>query len=150
MGQFTNRRVAAEASRLLKSRRDKILLRWLTRLSPLSEPRLLEGEGTTTLCLRDLSLLSKATAKDGRQYSGRATIDSQSARAISVRSNGQGEACAELPSSPSASEAHPSYAMVEIQASSPGQGGEHPVRIYLYQLGINRYRVVGLDRPESN
>ena len=148
-GQFTNPIVASEASRILKSRRDKILQRWLTRLSPLSEPRLAEGDATTKLCLRDLSLLPKATAKDGRQYKGRVSFDSTSAREISVRSNGQGEACAELPNGPEASDAHPSYAVAEIQASYPGQAREFPVRIYLYQTGPSRFRIVGLERPED-
>jgi hypothetical protein len=148
-GQFTNPIVASEASRILKSRRDKILQRWLTRLSPLSEPRLAQGDATTKLCVRDLSLLPKATAKDGRQYKGRVSFDSTSARDISVRSNGQGEACAELPNASEASDAHPLYAVAEIQASYPGQAREYPVRIYLYQTGPNRFRIVGLERPED-
>jgi len=148
-GQFTNPIVASEASRILKSRRDKILQRWLTRLSPLSEPRLAQGDATTKLCLRDLSLLPKATAKDGRQYKGRVSFNSTSARDISVRSNGQGEACAELPNASEASDAHPLYAVAEIQASYPGQARESPVRIYLYQTGPNRFRIVGLERPED-
>jgi hypothetical protein len=149
-GQFTDPVVVAEASRMLKSRRDKILQRWLTRLSPLSEPRLAEHDGITDLCLRDLSLLPKVTAKEGRQYSGRVSFESTPGRAISVRSNGQGEACAELLNTPSASEAHPLYTVVEVQASSPAQPHEFPIRVYLYQLGTNRFRIVGLQRPESD
>jgi len=151
-GHFTDPVVVAEASKMLKSRRDKILRRWLTRLSPLSEPRVSEHDGAADLCLRDTSLLAKATARGGRQYSGRVAFESASGRAIPVRSNGQGEACAELPNNPSASEAHPLYAVVEVQASSPAQGEAHefPVRVFLYQLGPNRFRVVGLERPESD
>jgi hypothetical protein len=148
-GQFTDPVVVAEAIRILKSRRDKILQRWLTRLSPLSEPRVAEHDGKADLCLRDLSLLAKATAKEGRQYSGRVSVESTPGRAISVRSNGQGEACAELPNTPSASDAHPLYTVVEVQARSLAQASESPVRVYLYQLGTNRFRIVGLERPEN-
>jgi hypothetical protein len=115
----------------------------------LSEPRVAEHDGKANLCLRDLSLLAKATAKEGRQYSGRVWVESTPGRAISVRSNGQGEACAELPNTPSASEAHPVYTVVEVQAWSPAQANESPVRVYLYQLGTNRFRIVGLERPEN-
>ena len=148
-GHFSNPTVTAEASRILKSRRDKILQRCLSRLSPLSDPRLAAGEGGTDLCLRDIALLAKVASREGRQYSAQALGDSVS-RPGPVRFSQQDEVCLELPKSAGAAESHPSYLVIEVEASSPGQPRASPVRVYLYQLGINSFRIVGLERPEGS
>jgi hypothetical protein len=148
-GRFSNQTVAAEASRVLKSRRDKILQRWLSRLSPLSDPKLAAREGGTDLCLRDIALLAKVASRQGRQYSAQGFGDSVGARPLPVRFNQQEEVCLELPKTSDASESHPSYLVIEVEASSPGQTVASPVRVYLYQLGLNSFRIVGLERPES-
>jgi hypothetical protein len=148
-GHLSNPIAVREVSRMLKSRRAKILQRWLTRLSPLTEPTVTTHESRTDLCLRDLAVVAKVASTDGRQYSARALDESGKARALPVHSDEASQVCMELPNADSASENHPFYLVIEAEATSPGQDRASPVRVYLYQLGMNSFRVVGLERPES-
>jgi hypothetical protein len=76
-----------ELRRAIFGRRDKVLKRWLGKLSPLSHPKVENGR----VCLRDLAVHAKIVKAEERTYtssSGPVTLDS-------------GRVCTSLPSSPS-------------------------------------------------
>jgi hypothetical protein len=129
---------------LLHGRLQKILRRYLTRLSPLTWPTLRPEK--RELCLEDLGLVSGIASKSTRRYTAKAWLgDDLSPATPRVRLDGGRYACAELPGVPGASKSDPRYLIVDITASDT-QG---PARVHLYHLGRNDYRVVGLQRPDD-
>lgn len=142
--------VDRELRRILKGRREKLLRRYLARLSPLTAP-----EVRTTpwprVCLEDLALVSGLAREDSRKYVVRAWAgdDLHEVDVGAPTTPGAPWVCARLPSVPGASEATPRYLIVDVAGVSPGFDHRAPTRVHLYQLGPASYRVVGLERPST-
>jgi hypothetical protein len=129
---------------LLKGRLQKILRRYLTRLSPLTWPTVRREK--RELCLEDLGLASGIASGSTRRYTARAWLgDDLEPATPKTRLDAGRYACTELPSVPGASKSDPQYLIVDIMAS----GTQGPARVHLYHLGGNEYRVVGLQRPDD-
>jgi hypothetical protein len=138
-----------ELFRLLKGRRDKILARYLNRLSPLADPQVENFGGTSALCVNDLGVLTKMAGSYLRRYNARGFVGLDMAPVgLGVRKLDNGRACSALPSSTGASAQDPAYMIVDLTASGPQ--ATLPLRVHLYQLGANDYRVVGIQRPSNN
>lgn len=173
LSRFSDRHVAAlvrsadlrsalldsELTRILIGRRDKLLKRYLGRLSPLANPRIDDG----ALCLDDAAV-SSGIAAPTRGYVARAYVgDARSPTErlqLTLRSGG---VCVALPPRRGASSTYPEYLVVDIAARKDAaaradeisreaiSGGTlYPTRVHLYALGSGGHRVVGVERPESH
>jgi hypothetical protein len=129
----------------LALRRDVILRRYLTRLSPLADVHL-DGD---RLCAVDLARAAHVVADDLRAYKAnvlRATGGAAAALAFEGRPDGR--VCVRVPrlaTSESAPDSDPSrYGVVELfTATAPA-----PLRAHVVDLGAQRgYMLVGLERP---
>ncbi len=139
--------LAAELQRLLRGRRDKVLRRYLGRLSPLSEPSVRGGAGGAELCLRDLEIEAGLVRADARSYQARAWAEGGAPLAAGLaRAPAAGEACVALPASAAPGRR---YVVVDVSAASEGRT-RPPARVHLYALGGSSYRVVGLERPADD
>lgn len=144
-----------ELARILRGRREKILRRWLGNLSPLTHPRLAEGEAGAELCMVDLAVAGGVTAAERRRYAGRAFVGASLAPVplSDLRATGDPEAhvCTRLPEVPGANEGDPRYLVVDL-AGVTGEAPQElrPARVHLYHLGGARYRIVGLERPDDD
>jgi len=124
--------VHSELLRILRGRRDRILRRWLVRLSSFTDP-VLEVRGPSRwLCMPDRAEEAglgappdpRATVWSNREQSVRTPVDRAS-----------GRVCAQVPDDA------PEYVVLDVYSGRPGQG---PARVHLHSG-----RVVGLERPEE-
>jgi hypothetical protein len=138
----------AELFRLLSGRRDRVLERYLTRLSPLAAPRVPSGS-TSELCLRDLADLGGVRRGHTRGYAVTAYSGGAAQRIEHVRAQADHRVCTTLPHAAGASPAAPGYLVVDWVSQSEGFAAELPARVHLFDLGARGFVVVGLERPES-
>jgi hypothetical protein len=145
--------VEKELRRIILGRRDKILRRWLRKLSPLTQPRVHETAEGAMLCLRDLAVYAKLFEWEHRPYRTRAWVH-EGGSSVTPIVPGRMErwpedrVCVELPQVPDASPTSPGYLIVDVT----GMYGRNddiskPARVHLYHLGGNEYRIAGLERP---
>jgi hypothetical protein len=137
----------AELFRLLSGRRDRVLSRYLTRLSSLTQPA--ARAGGADLCVRDLSEESGVHAGHTRGYAVTYHAGGDSVRVEHVRAMAGSRRCVTLPRAPGASPASPAYAIIDWVAQSEGYPAELPARIHVFDQGERGLSVVGLERPES-
>ncbi len=145
-GDYTN----PDSTRYLRdamiARRDAILRRYLTRLSPLADVHVVDGN---RLCANDLAKRTRAANLDlfhysARRYSNWPPTDGET---IAVDERDHDEVCVDLPSrhtsdsSPADDAAR--YVVVDI-ANTVALG---VLRVHLYDLGANGMRIVGIERP---
>jgi hypothetical protein len=135
-------RLNAELLRILEGRREKILRRYLARLSPLSEPRLQQTGTKTELCVRDLAVLAGMRASTTAGPS--ATLERADGATLSLRVEhaSDSEACVELPPAP-ASARGPVGSRLAMTTATRGEGR---VIVHLYERSPLRYSIVGLER----
>jgi hypothetical protein len=126
-------------------RRDAILRRYLTRLSPLADVRLAGDR----LCATDLARFARIATGAPRfhaEYRRRDGNDSQSAVATPVGSDG---VCVNL-SHPARASTAPDddasrYLVVGVNTGS----AKGALRVHLYDLGDRGFRIVGIERPDD-
>jgi hypothetical protein len=148
-GQLGDPALEAELTRVLRGRRMRILERYLTRLSALSNPELRRGAGSQ-LCLRDRALAGGLRAGHPRRYAVTAHVSGAAATPLAGVTLAIGQrVCASLPRAPGATPQAPAYTVVDWVGQSEGYLAEYPARVHLYDLGPGGLRVVGLERPES-
>lgn len=137
-----------ELFRVLRGRREKVLRRWLTKVSPLAHPSVEKTGGRAELCLSDLAVYSGIADRMARRYRATAYVGNE-LRAFSepVQKLEAERLCVALPSVSSASPSSPEYMILDVIAG-PGRGEVGaPLRAHLYQLGATDYRVVAIERP---
>lgn len=146
--------VREELETILLGRRERILRRWFSRLSPLTWPRLESGPDGTRACVRDLAVATGVVEEWGsRPYWTRSYLRSPAGRverlergALSRRRPDR--VCVALPSIGGASPAKPAYLIVDLGALDGFDDRETaPLRMHVYQLGAGRYRLAGVERP---
>jgi len=138
----------AELLRLLTGRRDRVLQRYLTRLSPLTLPALRKG-APADLCLVDTLALSGLDAGRERGYAVTAYPGGEPVRVEPVRSVAGHRVCATLPRAAGASPTAPAYLIVDWVSQSPPSAPELPARVHLYDLGAGGWVIAGLERVDS-
>jgi len=145
--KIKNAIVDKELRRILKGRREKILRRWLRKLSPLTAPELV---GTDKVCLEDVVVTAKLATMSARKYTVRAYVGDklEQVEMPTATSPSEGRVCTTLPKIAGASATSPAYAIVDVHSWSPGFEAIGPARVHLYDLG-GSYKVVGLERPDS-
>jgi hypothetical protein len=141
-GRFSDASDTAYIATVLNARLQKILARYLTRLSPLTDVRV---ESASQLCALDLARYRKLRADAQFHYSAQLAGAS-----LPVSSRTDGTVCVPLAqrSLPATlpDESPERYRVVSISNGvAPG-----PLLVHLYELGAARgFRVVGLERPEA-
>lgn len=149
-GRFGTRALADELFRLLSGRRERILERYLTRLSPLTSPSVRQGR-QAALCLTDLVKESGLRSAHGRRYAVAAYPEGGTGEAplAPVRQVSGRGVCVDLPPQTGASPEAPKYLIVDWVSQSDSFPPELPARVHLYDLGSGGLRVVGLERPQD-
>jgi hypothetical protein len=126
--------VRSELERILRGRRDKILRRYLLRLSSLQRAEVKEGR---RLCVEDRAEaagLGAAPAPAARLWLNRGSV-----AVVPVSRGGTAELCLEVP------ELGEGQRVLDVSTGRPGQ---FALRIHL--LEGEPLRVVGLERPEGD
>ncbi len=141
-------RLSTILTKILIGRRDKILRRYLNKLSPLAWPKVEARGNAGVLCLEDMALVGGVTTAANRRYTAKAWLGESLTPALltAPRLEKKAHACVQLPSVPGASASSPQYLIVDVTGRSKG-AEPAPLRTHLYHLGGANYRVVGLQRP---
>jgi len=150
LGRYADPAVERELVRVLEGRRARILERYLTRLSPLADPRIRSSAAGAELCVTDLSITSGLRDAAGREHSARAYAGEPLTPLATptVHHGSTGELCVPLPAlSPSRPE--DGYVVLDVTARSPGQDHPAPLRLHLLVSGAQA-QILGLERPESH
>lgn len=134
--KISNPVVAEELLRVLAGRRDRILRRWLTRLSSLTDPTVRERDGGFELCLSDRA--EEAGLGAPPAPSAFVWLSQERARPLPLSRRGEADLCARLPDS------LPEYLVVDF---ATGRRKQFPARVHLG--GGRRPQVLGLERPEN-
>ncbi|HEX4447993.1 MAG TPA: hypothetical protein VH044_14695 [Polyangiaceae bacterium] len=140
-GQFSDPANTEYLARMLQGRLDKILDRYLTRLSPVADVHL-EGGG---LCATDLAALR--AVRDPALFQFRATTRDGLPLAVAMRD--ASSFCVNVPHrAPDGITAdNDPYRYVGVRIDDGVSRG--PLVAYLYDLGATRgFRLVGVERPE--
>ncbi|HEY8432187.1 MAG TPA: hypothetical protein VIL20_27635 [Sandaracinaceae bacterium] len=150
-GRFGDETVERELGRILIERRDRILERYLTRLSPLTSPETTVHQDGGEVCLQDLAVWSGIRDRDGRRYGARAWAgdDLHELERPRVRLGEDAHVCVRLPSIEEATRDAPVYVIVDVVAQTLGRETTAPARVHLYALAPNELTVVGLERPAA-
>ena len=141
----------SELVRILRGRRDRILRRYLLRLSSLERPSVEDGRilirltslgtaipgGGNVVCVEDRA--ETAGLGTAPEPSARLWYSSSTAAVLPVSPKGEGKLCIAIPDLGDAQR------VLDVSTGRPGQG---PLRIHL--LGGTLPRVVGLERPEDD
>ncbi len=148
--QVKTKIVDRELRRILRGRRDKIVRRFLARLSPLTAPEV-RADPWPRVCVEDLLVTAKLARPEERRYVVRAWVgdDLREVDVGAPTTPGPPWVCARLPAVEGASDTSPRYVIVDLIGVSPGFERRAPTRVHLYQFGPARYRVVGLERPST-
>jgi hypothetical protein len=135
---------------VLRGRRDVVLRRYLGRLSPLAWPQIRGSGAGAELCLEDLAVTSGIVARSARRYAARAFVGRDLAEhpIAKTRWSRDGALCVPLPPGPPS--AAPVPILVDVTAAANDGSLTFPARAHLYLDGPGRYRVAGLERPESH
>jgi hypothetical protein len=149
-GRFNDEFLENEAFRLIAGRRDKLLRRFLSRLSPLTDPRVETGEGRAQLCLEDRAITARVFVQAQRRYSARAWFVDRRVTGVvrGIATRPSADVCVALPAVPGASATEPAYMILDVVGVS-GSQPRAPARVHLYHFGGDHYRVAGLERPED-
>lgn len=141
-GRFSRAIVRSELTRILIGRRDRILERWLTRLSPLTDAAVTRDG--RTICLDDRAVSSGFRDAGSRRYEVRAfALDPLTERPVSLLIEPDGP-CIAVPPSPLGG-AH--YLVIDAVAATEGGERTLPLRIHVYERP-DRLTVAGIERLE--
>ncbi len=124
----------SELNRILRGRRDRILSRYLLRLSSLELPTVEDGQNV--VCVEDRA--ERAGLGAAPAPSARLWYSSRTAAVLPLARRAPAGFCIALP------DLGAEQRVLDVSTGRPGQG---PLRMFL--LGGNPPRVVGLERPES-
>jgi len=146
-GKVRDRALVAELTRIVLGRRMKVLGRYLSKLSALTDPVVKNG----VMCLEDLAVSSGVVARKFRRYGSHAwaTTQLEPVKAPLTKEAGRNQVCVSLPAVDGASGQNPRYLVVDVLGASGSQAAA-PARVHLYHLGGDSYKVVGLERPHDD
>ncbi len=140
LGQFSDPSNTQHVARILEGRLQRILSRYLTRLSPIADLRLEGAE----LCGVDLARRRHLRPAAEYHYLALAELG----QTLVTRVGTDGELCVRLPPTAAPSSAPDTsperYRRIRI-ASSAARG---PLVVHLYDLGARGFRIAGLERQE--
>jgi len=149
VGNYTDPEHVRFLTGTLIQRRDAILRRYFSRLSPLAAPRFAPGQ--RQLCVTDLARESGVWEASAFRYSAMLFSPSGEHPARVLTENRQpGELCVELPTfaAPDGAPAADPRRLVVVDVHNGVAPG--PLRVHLYDQGKDGYRLGGIERPERN
>jgi hypothetical protein len=149
--KLSSRIARSELIRILKGRRDRIVRRYLLRLSSLDGPTVEDGQvlvrltslggavpgGGRVVCVEDLA--ERAGLGPAPDPAAKLWYSSTTAAALPVSRHGQDQLCVAIPDLGNVQR------VLDVETGRPGQG---PLRIHL--LAGKPPRVVGLERPADD
>ncbi|MBX3222666.1 MAG: hypothetical protein KF795_19255 [Labilithrix sp.] len=139
LGKFTKPEAEDFLTEVLERRLRKILERYLTRLSPLSDLRV---EGANRLCATDLAR-RRAVLPDAEYRYQAAMKSDRGAPALGVDVGAEGSVCMTLPHV--AADDRPAYVTVTIRSAA----AKGPLDVHLYDRGPKQgYVLAGLTRGD--
>jgi hypothetical protein len=146
LGQFTKFEHAVYLSEVLELRLRRILQRYLSRLSPLSDPKLTAaGE----LCLTDLALRRNVWPEPQFQYSA-LVHDVAGQHATAVVRGTHAAVCVNLKHNDLGTEVLYDDARRYVTVTLANGVAKYPLRVHLYDLGARLgYSLVGLERLDT-
>jgi hypothetical protein len=143
LGEFSDPSNTTFVAQVLEGRLRRILDRYLTRLSPLSDVRL---EGTDRLCA--VNLAARRRVREPATF--RHTARLADGTALTVEPRAEGEICVTLPHrapAGGASDDAPARYQGVVLTDGVARG---PLLVYLYDLGPTRgFHLAGLERPDT-
>lgn len=145
MGQFSDPFHTSYLTSVLQGRLDKVLARYLTRLSPITDVRV---EDRSRLCGLDLARLRAVSPDDRFQYHASLSVEGAvKGRSVPVTPGKNAELCLDLPhvaaDGGSPDDAPGRYVIVQI-TDGVARG---PLAAHLYDLGPTRgFQLAGLER----
>jgi hypothetical protein len=138
MGRWEDPGRASYLASVLQGRLQRILSRYLTRLSPLANPRV-DG---TRLCVTDLARQSGVTIST-RYGAALTPLNGREPIQLPVSLPGGAEVCTDLPHVANDAKRERIYVIVRIRSVAEG-----PLDVHLYDLGPSGgYRLAGVERP---
>lgn len=149
-GHWTTEVIHSELVRILTERRRLILERYLTRLSPLTWPKVGSASGTPKACLQDLAVWTGIRSAETRSYAAEAWRG-EGLEAVELSAPAAAEGgwvCVDLPKNVGERGA-PEYLIVDLSAESAGEDRPGPARLHFWMQGPHP-RLVGLERPEGH
>jgi hypothetical protein len=144
MGRFSDAGDTAYIATVLNARLEKILQRYLTRLSPLTDVHVVDGN---QLCATDLARFRKLRPSEQFRYTARLA----NGGSLPTAAREDDSVCVTLPrrafDANLRDDAPGRYLVVAINNGlAPG-----PLVVHLYDLGASRgLRIVGLERPKDS
>jgi hypothetical protein len=136
MGQFSDPTDAQFLADMLKARLERILDRYLTRLSPLGVVHI---EGGSALCAVDLARRRRVREPAAFGY----TAIASNGQRLAATAREDGSVCVALPASATAESNPPQFSMVSIMNGVTAG----PLTVHLYDWGsAHGYQVVGVER----
>jgi hypothetical protein len=142
MGKFSDPKKTAYLTSVLEGRLDKILRRYLARLSPLTDVHV---DSDARLCATDLARVRRVAEPDRFKYVAHAT----SGATLPITSKDDGSLCVQLPQIAAVGGAADGDALRYVTVRIDDGFAAGPLLVHLYDLGASRgYRLVGLERPE--
>jgi hypothetical protein len=139
MGRWEDPRRGEYLASVLEGRLKKILARYLTRLSPLANPRV-DG---ARLCVTDLARQS-GVSDDTRYGAALTPMGGGEPIQLAVRLPTGAEVCTDLPHVTNDAKSGRIYVIVRLRSAA----AEGPLDVHLYDLGSSGgYRLAGIERP---
>jgi hypothetical protein len=145
MGKFADPTHTEYLAQVLQGRLDKILARYLTRLSPIADVRV---DGGNRLCGLDLARLRAVAPDDRFQYHASLAVEGAAeGKSVPVEPSKTADVCVALPhvaaDGGSADDARGRYVIVQL-TNGVAAG---PLAAHLYDLGPTRgYKLAGIER----
>jgi len=140
LGDFSDPSNAEYLARILEARLQRILARYLTRLSPIADLRVEGGK----LCGVDLA--RRRQVRPEREY--RYTAHSETGAPLALETAEAGALCVKLPRSSAGPTAPDDGATRYEQIRITSSAAQGPLVAHLYDLGSRGFRLVGLERRE--
>jgi hypothetical protein len=143
--QFSDPRRTAYLTSVLQGRLDKILDRYLTRLSPLANVHV---AGTDRICAEDLAETRGLRAPAAFRYGARLMTDA-GAEEVAVTRPPEGGVCVTLPHVAADAGAQDDAPTRYVRVAVADGVARGPLIASLYDLGPSRgYRLAGIERPD--
>jgi hypothetical protein len=146
--KITDQELLDELTRIVLGRRRKLLARYLSGVSPLTDPEVVVHGGSAELCMDDLAVTAGVFPRSTRRYQVRAYLTTALERAAVPKLRIVDRVCAPLPAVPGSGPDDPKYMVVDMFGRTGSQQWV-PARVHLYHSGGSDYRVVGLERPSE-
>lgn len=144
-GNFSKPDDAAYLARIMQGRLDKIMARYLTRLSPLGE---IKQDGDA-ICAVDLARLRGVAPPERFRYA--ATIAGEPSRVVSLSVHDGGAVCAKVPHRPGIADALRDDAKERYVVVTIDNGvAKNPLNLHLYDLGERGFYLAGVERPDTH